>query len=857
MGTTVIWNIAQPLATHTGLREIHSDKVTQSLFRTQTKPLTHNMNQPFSLKTLATDLAFCRSADLLLSAVRLEKIANDEFEFGFVQTVGKSRTEVVITTTKEAAAGRSQIVTKRCDGFPRLLAFLKQTFQTSRQFTLDEKLNMEAHWCVVVSELSQSFANLTMALYFWLKRFLPTVLSIQQMSTTTAHCRAKTFLQYFASKSFAEQQVVFEQLGSFPGHPFHPMAKTKLNLTSTQVLELSPEFGATVTLNWIAVHKESLCYSFVSEETVLEPLLRSLVLRRSRKETDINNVTVMNLVSEALQVVQTYLGLLQATSAHQHGPFVTNSCSLEKVLPEFLDAKKWQPLLYNEYIISNFPSVAAQWAFFGDAVAEYVPLPVHPANVSHLKQLFQRLFDGEELLLLNPAIVVETKPLMSFRTLLPISTALAGSSVLPFEKTKAHPTTKYAYSDVYLCKSKILPCSSSPRTKYATDKPTQPEEMILESLTLAERLLVANNGTRNATERQSGMDPPHIKLPAYVQATSQLRYLSPVEAHDSPIITDMLSALCEGSRLIGSSESIGVHFNYYDDKRFTYEDSRYLSCIFRENPARAIGKHVGSTLLLPLASLFCPFWQGEKTAGLRSLLFVFLEATAQDPVSWFTSYTELIMSTILRLFLRYGVTVEAHQQNLVLLLSLESGEAEKLLYRDMAGGVYCSGPILALRRHSNTKIDLHQTQPVATESADSLLFNITEKLHQRQDSICKEGDATPLNQLIHTCLTHNLLFLVRVLCREYAIDEKRLIEIIRRLFMAEFKEAETNEHSNIVSQPDKQQFLAHLRTTKEAFLGPDFSHKCLLTMRALGTKQERFVPKANPFADLQTAESRE
>ena len=392
-----------------------------------------------------------------------------------------------------------------------------------------------------------------------------------------------------------------------------------------------------------------------------------------------------------------------------------------------------------EILAEHFPLLLRAWQAelraLGLSEAEFLPLPVHPANVSHLQRTLPRLL-AEQLLVLLPAAVVHLQPSLSLRTMTP-----------------------------------------------------------------------------------AAAEAPHIKLPIPVQITSQPRYLSPVEAHDSPVLSGLLEdVLCAEDHFDGclwvQREDIGVHLAYARHG-FTYEQARYVSCLLRENPAALVRP---GEVAVPLAALLLPsplppgtplLEEAARTAGVDS------PATAR---TYFAAYTQVVLRGVLRLLLQYGIALEAHQQNVVTVFSRE-GHLRRLLVQEMAGGLFACARMLALNHR-----------------------DVSDQLHARQDSVV--GPATlPVNVFMHTTVVSHLVPAARILGAGFDADIDRLLADVRGAVQQHVLAA--SQHADQVS--DRAEYLALVVDMEARLLANDIEAKQLLTMRLLATKRETYRSVPNPL----------
>ena len=414
-----------------------------------------------------------------------------------------------------------------------------------------------------------------------------------------------------------------------------------------------------------------------------------------------------------------------------------------------------------EHFGELFPAVFEKWR---EALIEmelepreFVPIPIHPANVGKVERLFGMAIGSKDVVLAT-GVSLKTRPLMSFRTTVP---------------------------DV---------------------------------------------GYRKVGEKAF---PLHVKLPVAVQITSELRYLSPVEANDGPVLTELLLKLLKRHnnfehRLFVLEETVGAHYSYDADPRYTYENARYLSCIYRKSPCTVLlEENVNKeTVLLPLAALLTSTDKNYLDED-HLLLFEVIRRyhksrSTREPLKtsvlcWFEDYAKAILQSMFRLFLIYGIALEAHQQNLLLVVG-PSGKVVKLLVRDLQ--VVCRERILAL----------HELVP---------------KLHKREDSMLNEREMYhAYNYFFHTTFVSNLIYISGILASHYSTEQETYLSTIRALVTSQLKTSE-EEARNILPHPKFEIWLDHLNDVKTAVLGKTYQHKCLLKMRCAGNKYETYTKRAN------------
>jgi len=327
---------------------------------------------------------------------------------------------------------------------------------------------------------------------------------------------------------------------------------------------------------------------------------------------------------------------------------------------------------------------------------------------------------------------------------------------------------------------------------------------------------------------------PHLKLPVNVQATSLIRYVSPVEAHDSPELSIMFRDLVKrfgNEKLHVLSEDLGVHFDYKNNTGFTYDDGRYLSFLTRENPEKELV--LTRFVCLPVSVLFTNLPCCSDGSKSSPLMLEMLRRDAriqsdEDLQRFFERYTEIVVDAVLGLWVRCGIVVEAHQQNTLLVLERSTCEVVKILYRDLCGGICAHRTILDLIGWGN----------------------ITERLHERQDYILgsdtdPETDAEDfeymLGALEHVLLRNHLI----PLSERLELDPKHFLRFLRNEID---KCCDSYSNVNLESVDQMEILRLHAERTRNYILKSEhLQYKCLLIMRFKGSKEEEYAPVANPL----------
>ena len=159
----------------------------------------------------------------------------------------------------------------------------------------------------------------------------------------------------------------------------------------------------------------------------------------------------------------------------------------------------------------------------------------------------------------------------------------------------------------------------------------------------------------------------HIKLPLLVSTLGarNLRLIKPSTLYDGHWFQTTLLALAERDSALAS------RYLHVDEKHGGHAaESRHLAYIVRRYPAG-----LEHTTLVPVAALASPLADGRLF--LEQLAERFYAGSLQH---WLEAYLDLLLQVHLRLWLQYGIALEANQQNAVLIF--EPGQPLRLLMKD-------------------------------------------------------------------------------------------------------------------------------------------------------------------------------
>jgi len=159
----------------------------------------------------------------------------------------------------------------------------------------------------------------------------------------------------------------------------------------------------------------------------------------------------------------------------------------------------------------------------------------------------------------------------------------------------------------------------------------------------------------------------HIKLPLLVSTLGarNLRLIKPSTLYDGHWFQTTLQALA------ARDPQLGLRYLHVDEQHGGHAaEQRHLAYIVRRYP-----RELAKTTLVPVAALASPLADGRLF--VEQLVERFY---AGDLQRWLEDYLELLLQVHLRLWLGYGIALEANQQNAVLIF--EAGRPLRLLMKD-------------------------------------------------------------------------------------------------------------------------------------------------------------------------------
>ncbi|MDQ3760945.1 MAG: hypothetical protein M3460_04400 [Actinomycetota bacterium] len=182
-----------------------------------------------------------------------------------------------------------------------------------------------------------------------------------------------------------------------------------------------------------------------------------------------------------------------------------------------------------------------------------------------------------------------------------------------------------------------------------------------------------------ATDRRAA----HIKTAVDIRLTTATRVVSPATAHNGPIMSALLTEIYRrehgfGGRFVSLAELASGSYRPAPGEPVDAADS--LAAIIRESPERHVGD---GEVALPVTALAArsPLSTRPLFADVLDQLAFTHRCSRSDTAGRFlASYCDCTLPALFTLLSRWGVALEAHGQNTIVVL--RNGLPIRLLYRD-------------------------------------------------------------------------------------------------------------------------------------------------------------------------------
>ncbi|MFC0190441.1 IucA/IucC family protein [Fictibacillus aquaticus] len=313
---------------------------------------------------------------------------------------------------------------------------------------------------------------------------------------------------------------------------------------------------------------------------------------------------------------------------------------------------------------------------------------------------------------------------------------------------------------------------------------------------------------------------PHYKLPVSVHLTGEIRTLSEQTIHNGPLMSALISDFVQNDRYIDETrfvpvmEKAGAYFLHPEDVEEDHqtERSESFSFVIRENIESLAEEDewaiVGSALVSrvhgaasPLiAELIERFKQTHKISGDSAAVTAFL-----------TRYAENMLTGCIPLMVKYGIGVEGHLQNSVIVFK-KDGTPDRVLMRDWEGIRVHS------KRLANSGVPLSRFHPKSRILVDDM--------------------KSVRNKVFYSVVQNHFAEIVLSVSKHFGILEKDLWKVVRDIMVNVFGELMDDAHSCDAAEEDANVFFAS-----------EIDYKAVTLMRMTGEAHSYFYTKVdNPMA---------
>lgn len=294
-----------------------------------------------------------------------------------------------------------------------------------------------------------------------------------------------------------------------------------------------------------------------------------------------------------------------------------------------------------------------------------------------------------------------------------------------------------------------------------------------------------------------------LKLPVPLQLTGYVRNIDMEELRCAPQLSERIAHILAeergfGGRLRLDRELLTAGVVPFNGSAQPTRDTAYLACLLRENQSRALP---AGSITMPLAALF----SASSLTG-KPILVEAMEKSGADSqeqaMAYFRHYQDMLLNSTLRMFLRHGIMLEAHQQNLGVTLDM-TGHVEMLHYHDLACAVFFYRPAYLAAGHPGPTL-LGMSHPYASDEARHAC-----------------------SQFVHTVLLLNLLPVIDIIAGEYSIPKPHLLRLIGETITGILREE--RQHRAAQGGPAAAVFERfHGEFEQHVLAAPTFSAKRLL-----------------------------
>jgi siderophore synthetase component len=315
---------------------------------------------------------------------------------------------------------------------------------------------------------------------------------------------------------------------------------------------------------------------------------------------------------------------------------------------------------------------------------------------------------------------------------------------------------------------------------------------------------------------------PFVKLPIALWLTSEQRSLQAKSIHMGPRISSVIERILAADDRLGGTLEIfpeEVAFHYKHAAKQEDGPGRYLSVAYRAST----GGFERSDDLIPITVAAL---STRSPANRRPLVTELIErngqpATAHHVEEYFRAYVRTVTYPVIGLYLRYGIALEAHQQNASVLFARD-GAPRRLAMRDFGDG-RTFAPLLNARGYTLKPYVHPGILPTVFEEDIELVRSC----------------------VLHACFVCHLHELALLLTEEYGLASRRLWDILREETARTFDLFASDVDSTL------------WQTERAAFLDQPWPSRSVLRMHLLKYSDYRIEHRLpNPLVPAKPANAR-
>lgn len=268
-----------------------------------------------------------------------------------------------------------------------------------------------------------------------------------------------------------------------------------------------------------------------------------------------------------------------------------------------------------------------------------------------------------------------------------------------------------------------------------------------------------------------------IKLPMEIQITSSRRHLSTRASHHAVYISKILNVI---------KENKGVSDNF----EFEIEDasihiSKYIGAIYRQSINNFTHD---KSIVMPVAALYEKSPENIGKTVFEDIVELYVKVNAfkninEAVISFFSKYVKLMTDDVIRLMTMYGIALEAHLQNSIIVL--EDYYPKKVIVRDGEAINVCLDRI---------KIDF----PNHGFFPDS--WNVI------------DGTKDCQKVIMHSLITSNIGQLICHICCKYNIEEELLWSIVKNTLHLNFNKIKSTKYYGNAQEDENYLFSKYINS---------------------------------------------